>query len=176
MKNKKCVITGGSGFVGTHLAKRLLELKNDVKIIDLEKPEQSIKSEVEFDNVDIRDFDEVKKACKDADFIFHTVALVPISKADDLFEEVNVGGTENILKAASQENVQSVVHMSSTAVYKIPNRGDIMNENYPIEPVAAYGKAKYQSEKICFKYMKKNLPISIIRPKTVLGPNRLGIY
>lgn len=175
MKNKKCLVTGGSGFVGTHLVKKLLELGNSVRVIDIEEPEESIKSQIEFSRIDIRNFSDVQKACKDIDYIFNAVALVPISKADKLFEEVNAGGTKNILEASISSNVKSVVHLSSTSVYKIPKRGDVIDENYQLEPVGAYGRAKYCAEKICTEYMKK-IPISIIRPKTILGPNRLGIY
>jgi nucleoside-diphosphate-sugar epimerase len=135
-----------------------------------------VSSNVEFINVDIRKKEDVKKICKDIDYVFHTVALVPISKADKAFDEVIAGGTENLIEAAMYHNVQSIVHLSSTSVYKIPKRGDVIDENYPLVPVAAYGRAKYHSEKICLKYMDKGVPISIIRPKTILSPNRLGIY
>ncbi len=176
MKNKKCLVTGGSGFVGTHLVKKLLDLGNDVRVLDIIEPNKSIVNNVEFCNVDIQDMDNVKKTCKDIDYVFHTVALVPISKADKIFDNVNAGGTKNIIEASMHHGVQSIMHLSSTSIYQIPKRGDIMDENYPIKPVGFYGKAKYHSEEICLEYIEKGAPISIIRPKTILGPNRLGIY
>lgn len=176
MKNKKCLVTGGSGFVGTHLVKKLLDLGNEVKVLDVVKPDKSIADKVEFWNVDIRDIHNVKKTCKNVDYVFHTVALVPIAKADKIFDDINAGGTKNIIEASIHHGVQSIMHLSSTSVYQIPKRGDVMDENYPINPVGFYGKAKYHSEEICLKYIEKGTPISIIRPKTILGPNRLGIY
>ena len=128
MNNKKCLVTGGSGFVGTHLSKRLLSMGHDVRIMDISEPEKSISDQVEFLKTDIRDKDQVKKGCKEIDYVFHAVALVPISKADKLFNEVNAGGTKNILEAAKESNVESVVHLSSTSVYKIPKRGDLMTD------------------------------------------------
>ena len=65
---------------------------------------------------------------------------------------------------------------SGRIMFKKPERGDVIDEDYPLEPVASYGRSKFLAEKICLEYMKKDVPISIIRPKTILGPNRLGIY
>ena len=176
MKGKNCLVTGGSGFVGSHLVKRLVDMGSNVTIIDIEEPDSSIKNDVEFFNIDIRNPEKLNNVCKGIDHVFHTVSLVPISKADKQFESVNAGGTKNIVEASKNQNVESVVHLSSTSVYKIPERGDIIDENYPLEPVASYGRSKFLAEKICLEYMKKDVPISIIRPKTILGPNRLGIY
>jgi len=114
MKNKKCLVTGGSGFVGTHLVKKLLELGNSVRVLDITEPDKSIATNVEFCNVDIRNMNDVKKTCKDIDYVFHTVALVPIAKADRIFDEVNAGGTKNIIEASVHHGVQSIVHLSST--------------------------------------------------------------
>lgn len=176
MKNKNCLVTGGSGFVGSHLVKKLLKLGSNVRIVDIEEPDSLIRNDVEFFNIDIRNSEKLNNACNGIDYIFHTVSLVPISKADKQFELVNANGTKNIIEAAKDQNVESIVHLSSTSVYKIPERGDIIDEAYPLEPVASYGRSKFLAEKICLEYMKKDVPISIIRPKTILGPNRLGIY
>ena len=176
IRSKKCLVTGGSGFVGTHLIKRLLDSNNQVISIDIADPNEEIKSNIDFRKIDIRDFDNVKKACKDVDYVFNNVALVPISKADKIFDEVNAGGTKNVLQASLDNNVKSVVHLSSSAVYKIPRKGDIITEDYPIEPVSSYGRAKYRAEEICFEYMKKGLSVSVIRARTILGKDRLGIY
>ena len=167
MKGKNCLVTGGSGFVGSHLTKQLLDLGSNVKIIDIEEPNPSIRKDVEFFNIDIRNSVELNNVCKNVDYVFHTVSLVPISKADKQFESVNANGTKNIINAAKNQNVESIVHLSSTSVYKIPKRGDIINENYPLKPVASYGRSKFLAEKICLEYIENDIPISIIRPKTL---------
>ena len=176
MKGKNCLVTGGSGFVGGHLVKKLVNLGANVSIIDIQKPDSSIKDNAKFFNCDIRDSEKLDDICKNIDYVFHTVSLVPISKADTQFISVNADGTRNIINAAINQNVESIVHLSSTSVYKIPNRGNIINEDFPLEPVAEYGQSKFLAEEICLEFMKKGAPISIIRPKTILGPNRLGIY
>ena len=124
MKGKNCLVTGGSGFVGSHLTKQLLDLGSNVKIIDIEEPNPSIRKDVEFFNIDIRNSVELNNVCKNVDYVFHTVSLVPISKADKQFESVNANGTKNIINAAKNQNVESIVHLSSTSVYKIPKRGE----------------------------------------------------
>ena len=176
MKNKKCLVTGGSGFVGINLVRKLLQEGNEVSILDIIEPEHDVMSKITFFKADIGNYEKVKQACKNIDHVFHTVALVPISKADKIYDKVNAGGTRNVLEACVENGVQSVVHLSSSAVYKIPKRGDVIDENFPIEPVSSYGVAKYHAEEICFEYIKKGLPVSIIRPRTVLGIDRLGIY
>jgi len=80
MKGKNCLVTGGSGFVGSHLVKRLVDMGSNVTIIDIEEPDSSIKNDVEFFNIDIRNYEKLNNVCKDIDYIFHTVSLVPISK------------------------------------------------------------------------------------------------
>jgi len=164
------------GFVGSHLVQKLVELGNEVSVIDITDPEETTNPHISFHKVDIRNLEQIKKLSQNIDYIFHTAALVPISKAEKFFDEVNAYGTRNILIAALENNVESVVYISSSAVYKIPKKGVIITEEYPIEPHTSYGEAKYHAEQICFEYMKKGLPVSIIRPRTILGTHRLGIY
>ncbi|MAG08676.1 epimerase [Candidatus Woesearchaeota archaeon] len=171
-----CLVTGGSGFFGTHLVRKLLEKKRKVRVFDIAEPEEGVRGKVEFFKGDIRDFDSVNKTCKNIDVVYHTVAVVPISKAGKKFDEINAGGTRNILEAALRNKVKSFVHISSTAIYKVPKKGDVITEDYPIMPVGDYGRAKYHAEKICFEYMKKGLNITILRPRTIIGTGRLGIF
>jgi nucleoside-diphosphate-sugar epimerase len=170
------LVTGGSGFVGTELVEHLLKRGRRVRIFDRVEPDKSVKDKVEFFRGDIRDFEAVNKACKGVEVVYHTVAVVPISKSGQGFERINAGGTRNVLEAAMRNGVKSVVHMSSSSVYKIPKKGDIITEDYPCEGVGQYGRSKYHAEQICHEYMKKGLKISIIRPRTILGIRRLGIY
>ena len=69
MKNKNCLVTGGSGFVGSHLVKRLVDMGSNVTIIDIEEPDSSIKNDVEFFNIDIRNYEKLNNVCKDIDYI-----------------------------------------------------------------------------------------------------------
>jgi len=176
MKTKLDLVTGGSGFFGTHLVRYLLSKRRKVRVLDIVEPDKSVKDKVEFVKGDIRNFNIVSNACKNVDTVYHTVAVVPISKSGKKFDQINAGGTKNTCKAALRNKVRAFVHLSSSAIYKIPKKGDIITENYPIMPVSDYGRAKWHAEKICMNYMKKGLNISIIRPRTILGIERLGLY
>ena len=79
MKGKNCLVTGGSGFVGSHLAKRLVDLGCNVTIIDIVEPDSLIRKDVEFFNIDIRNPEKLNNVSKGIDHVFHTVSLVPIS-------------------------------------------------------------------------------------------------
>ena len=114
------------------------------------------------------------RICKGIDKIIHTVAKVPISKAGKEFWEVNVGGTKNILEAALKNKVKKVVHISTSAVqFSDKNPVDEYDSYNPIGP---YAKSKLDGELVCKEYLKKGIYIDIIRPRTVLGAGRLGIF
>jgi len=175
MRNVK-LVTGGSGFLGMHMARALIDRGDRVRILDVEEPEKGIMERTEFIKSDIRDFDAVIRACKGVDAVYHAASVVPISKAGKEFYEINAGGTRNLLEAALQNKVSKVIHISSSSVYGDPKKGEVIDEDFRISPVGKYGKSKWEAEKLCFEYMKKGLTITIIRPRTVLGPGRLGIF
>ncbi|MCK5305936.1 MAG: NAD-dependent epimerase/dehydratase family protein [Candidatus Omnitrophica bacterium] len=170
------LITGGSGFIGINIARSLLEKGKRVKVLDIAPPGMDIvKNKIEHLNIDIRNRREVIEACQGAENIYHTVSLVPISKAGRKFWDVNVEGTRNILEGALKHGVKKIIHMSSSAVCDI-NQKNPLTEESQIKPLGAYGHSKYAAEKVCHEYRKKGLDITIVRPRTVLGPERLGIF
>lgn len=173
---KRVLVTGGSGFFGAHLVKKLLALGYRVRIFDLVEPDEKVMTKVEFVKGDVRDFKTVEKACKGVEVVFHTIAVVPISKSGKKFEEVNTGGTKNVLEASLRQGVRKVIHISSTAVYAIPKKGDIITEDYSIKPIGDYGRAKYKAELVCLEYVKKGLKVTILRPRTIIGTERMGIF
>lgn len=171
----KILITGGSGFFGKHLTQRLLQqLENRITILDLQPPPKRRARRVKYIQADITNKDDVLAACKDQDIVYHTAALVPISRAGDLFRKVNVEGTRNILEACLQNNVQKVVYLSSSSVYGIPAEFPL-RENSPLRPFGEYALTKLEAEEVCFHYMKRGLPVCILRPRTIVGEGRLGI-
>ncbi|MDR1452193.1 MAG: NAD-dependent epimerase/dehydratase family protein [Helicobacteraceae bacterium] len=171
----KALVTGGSGYFGTHLIKKLLAYNYEVKSLDINDADDRPK-EVEFIRADIRDYEAVKKACEEVDFVFHTVAQVPLANDPDLFLSVNLGGTETLLKASLSNGVKKVVHISTSAVFSVPIPMPITDET-PVNPMEPYGKAKLQGEKLCFEYADKGLSVAIVRPRTIIGgASRLGIF
>ncbi|MDR2400913.1 MAG: NAD-dependent epimerase/dehydratase family protein [Deferribacteraceae bacterium] len=168
------LITGGSGYFGSVLVKKLLERGYVCRIFDLNDADDRPK-DAEFIKGDIRDYEAVLQACRGADVVHHNVAQVPLAKDHHLFQSVNIGGTENLLRACGHNGVGKVVHTSSSAVFGVPSVLPVTENTFPA-PAEAYGRAKFQAEEICGEYIKKGLDVSIVRPRTILGHGRLGIF
>ena len=170
-----CLITGGSGYLGSSLIKFILPKVSSVTNFDIIKP-KNIQKEVKFIKGDICNQESIIEASKNIDVIYHNIAKVPITKNKNLFTEVNEKGTKNLLEAAKINGVRKVIYISSSAVYGIPEKVPIL-ENDQRTPVETYGVSKKKAEDICYHYIENHgLDISIIRPRTILGENRLGIF
>tara|TARA_A100001011_G_scaffold400685_1_gene517570 strand:- start:4906 stop:5937 length:1032 start_codon:yes stop_codon:yes gene_type:complete len=170
----KVLVTGGSGYFGSLLIKKLLEKGYQVGSLDI-NPAENISKEVTFHKVDIRNYDLLKNSLSGYDIIYHNVAQVPLAKSKKLFKEVNIYGVENICKASIFNKVKKIVYTSSSAIYGVPKQNPVNEDTIPI-PGESYGEAKLVGEEIVKKYSKNGLGISIIRPRTILGHGRLGIF
>jgi nucleoside-diphosphate-sugar epimerase len=123
---------------------------------------------------DIRDRAFVDQAMNEVDLVVHTAAALPLdSKADIISTEVD--GTRNVLESAYQHGIERVVHISSTAVYGIPDHHPI-TEDDRLHGVGAYGEAKILAEEVCLEMRHKGLCVPILRPKSFVGPERLGVF
>jgi len=170
---RSVLITGGSGYFGTILAEQALARGDAVRILDLHAPGPTLAGAA-FVAGDIRDLETVRGACDGVDVVFHNVAQVPLAKDRSLFDEVNVGGTANVLVAARDARVAKVVHTSSSAVYGIPERNPVTDRT-PFRPLEAYGRAKLRAELACHDAIAAGLDVTVVRPRTVLGLGRLGV-
>ena len=170
----KILVTGGSGFFGEIMCKKLLNQEHTVIVLDINLPGFSHKN-LKFIQADIRNTVQVAAAVADVDIIHHNVAQVPLAKDNKLFWSVNYNGIKNILEAACKAKITKLVYTSSSAVFGVPPANPVTNETEP-NPQEEYGKAKYAGEKLCLEYAKKELDVSIVRPRTILGPGRLGIF
>ncbi len=173
---KKVLITGGTGFLGVHLARKLLKDGYQVTLFDLNKLDaKDLIGKVDVVLGDIRDAEIVNQAIKGNHYVVHTAAALPIQNSKTIIFSINVDGTENVLNASLKNKIKRLVFISSTAVYGVPKYLPEM-EDAPLDPIGFYGESKIEGEKLCFDYMKKGLPINILRPKTFLGPERLGVF
>lgn len=172
----KLLITGGAGFLGLHTTWGFWKRGYDIKIIDIAPINpQEYPPDVEYIRGDIRDPLKMKEAVRGVDIIIHAAAALPLWKEKEIWS-VNVDGTKNVLKQAYKENIERVIFISSTSVYGIPNHNRPEKEDDPLNGVGPYGKSKIAAEKICNEYRKMGMTVPILRPKTFIGPGRLGIF
>jgi nucleoside-diphosphate-sugar epimerase len=172
---RRVLITGGSGYFGCVLRDRLRDAGCAVRILDLADSDDR-PADVELARADIRDRDAVRDACAGVDTVFHNVAQVPLAKDRALFWTVNRDGTEILLDAARDAGVGKVVHTSSSAVFGIPSRNPVDDGVEP-RPLEAYGEAKLAAERVVAAAVERHgLDVTIIRPRTILGHGRLGIF
>ena len=162
----KFVITGGAGFIGSHIAKHLVDKNHNVTVVDnLSRGRlanlSKIKEQIEFKKIDILDFDSLKEVISNSDGVFHQAALTSVPESftqKEKYHNVNVKGTENIFKLA-KEFEKKVVFASSSSIYgnttSIP-----IQENFEKNPINPYGVTKLDDEKLAEKY--HNLGVSII--------------
>jgi nucleoside-diphosphate-sugar epimerase len=169
------LVTGGSGFLGNLIARRLLARGERVRILDLwEDPTRP--REIEFVQCDIRDRAGVRNAMRDVEVVHHNAALVPLTRSGRKFWEVNVEGSRIAAQEAVAAGARAFVHMSSCAVFGIPQNCPL-TEASPFRPVEIYGRAKLGAEQAVGEVCTKaGLPLIIIRPRTILGEGRLGIF
>lgn len=167
------LVTGGSGFIGSVLARTLADRGERVRVFDiLDFPGRS--AEVEFVRGDIRNQDDIARAMRSVDTVYHNVALVPLTKAGRRFWDVNVTGTQLLLNTCRLHDVPRFVHTSSSAVFGVPPC-PITNAT-PRRPVEIYGRAKLAGEQLVEEYIAEGRTAAIIRPRTVIGNFRLGIF
>jgi nucleoside-diphosphate-sugar epimerase len=180
LKNSKVLVTGGAGFIGSHLVEELIKAGCEVRALDnfstgkLENTRRSLRT-AKFKMVegDIREKHNVKAAIADSEAVFHLAAItsVPYSvKHPDVTRDVNVNGTLNLLEASLNSGVECFVFVSSCAVYGEAKRLPI-SEAEPTKPLSPYAESKLEAEHHCREfYTKHGLKTTILRPFNVYGP------
>jgi UDP-glucose 4-epimerase len=162
------LITGGAGFIGTHLAKKLLE-SNNVIILDLKEKFQDIHNEFSKVDVDIRNYENFNKLKGSFDYIFHLAAQTSgrISQENpELDIDTNVKGTMNVLRFAKEREVKKVIFTSSMAVY---GNGENLKEDYKLNPLSHYGVSKVTGEYLLKMYNQFGIDYTIFRLFNVYG-------
>jgi nucleoside-diphosphate-sugar epimerase len=170
------MITGGSGFLGINLVRYLLRKGvSGITILDIADFDYAdVKDKVVFVRGDIRNRDVVSKAISGHSIVVHTAAALPLYRTYDIFS-TQVEGTRNLLAEALKQRIGRFIHISSTAVYGIPDHHPI-RELDRLDGVGPYGIAKIRAEELCLEHRKKGLCVPILRPKSFVGPERLGVF
>ncbi|MGD8406562.1 MAG: NAD-dependent epimerase/dehydratase family protein [Anaerolineales bacterium] len=171
----RALVIGGTGFVGSNIALRLVERHWDVSI--MERPGASREllegGPFEFVSGDVLEPETLPPAMQGIDVVFHAAGVVDYwNQGVEHMYEVNVDGTRNVMEAALKSGIERVVHVSSTAAMGI-HPDELVDETYRFnvkEDQFTYGYSKHQAEEIVFEYVQKGLPVVIVNPTTVIGP------
>ncbi|MBZ9820437.1 NAD-dependent epimerase/dehydratase family protein [Mesorhizobium sp. CA4] len=174
------VIFGGDGFVGRHLAPKLVADGETVVVADIVKSDLPHYRSVRFITCDVTDPASVAAVGLKADDMVYNLSakmLSPIhvrAKRHDFFFPVNFHGTENIIQAMDKAGAQRLVHYTTDMIYGhtvvLP-----MTEDHPVSPLGEYGLSKLKTEELAAEWRRRGMSISLFRPRLIIGPGRLGI-
>lgn len=170
----KVLVTGGAGFLGINLIRFLL--KKDCAIVsldtvDFDYPEAN---KIKVVRGDIRDEQTLNIAMEGCDQVVHSAMALPLYEEKEIMT-TGIDGTRLLLETAEKKEINRFVHISSTAVYGIPDHHPLY-ENDKLDGVGPYGKAKVEAEQVCLDFRNSGMCLPILRPKSFVGPERLGVF
>lgn len=185
LQNKKVLVTGSGGFIGSHLTETLVRMGCKVRAVVrynsfnswgwLDESPEKIKKEVEVFAGDVRDPYGMKKAIQGCDIVFHLAALIAIPysyHSPDTYVDTNIKGTLNILQAAQELGVEKVIHTSTSEVYGTARYVPI-DEDHPLQGQSPYSATKIGADQLALSFYRSfNTPVSIIRPFNTYGPRQ----
>jgi nucleoside-diphosphate-sugar epimerase len=174
MSRISCLIPGGAGFLGINLCRHLLARGWAVRTLDIASFDYPEADRVEAITGDIRDPAAVAAAMRGVSVVVHCAAALPLASAHDIMT-TSVDGTRVLLDAAQAEGVGRFVFISSTAVYGIPDHHPL-REDDALHGVGPYGRAKIEAEALCAQARAQGRCVPVLRPKTFVGPERLGAF
>lgn len=171
----RVLITGGAGFLGINLTRYLLQRGFQVTSLDL----------APFDYPDCRDRirevtgnicsrAQVDEAMEGVDLVVHTAAALPLYSKEEIFS-TDIDGSRTVFESAEAHGVKRSIHISSTAVYGIPDHHPLYEDD-DLHGVGPYGIAKVRAEEVCAAFRDRGMCVPIIRPKSFVGPERLGVF
>lgn len=168
------LVTGGAGFLGINLVRHLLAQGHEVRSLDLAAFDFPEADRVTVFTGDIRDEAAVTRAMQGVEMVVHGAAALPLAPPAEI-ASVEVEGTRKLLEAARRTGVARFVHISSTAVYGVPDHHPL-REDDRLVGVGPYGDAKIAAESVCAEYRDIGMCVPVLRPKSFVGPERLGVF
>ena len=185
LKSKKILVTGADGFIGSHLAERLVLEGARVRVFCfynsqgslgwLETVAPEIRSELDVQLGDIRDSTFVEQACKDVEIVFHLAALIAIPYsyvAAESFIDTNIRGTLNVLEGARRWGIERIVHTSTSEVYGTPASVPI-RETHALNAQSPYAATKIAADQLALSYFQSfGTPVTVLRPFNTFGPRQ----
>ena len=184
-RNKKILVTGSEGFIGSHLTERLVKLGFNVKAFTLynsfnskgwlDSCDKKVKKEIEILSGDIRDRSFVRKAVKNCDTVIHLAALIGIPysySSSQSYIDTNIQGTHNLLEAAKDFEIEKLIHTSTSEVYGTAQFVPI-TERHPLKGQSPYSASKIGADQIAYSYYSSfKVPVTILRPFNTYGPRQ----
>lgn len=174
VRGQTWLITGGAGFLGINLVRYLRKRGIRPVSLDIAPFDYPEREAIKVLDGDIRDMQAVRAAMEGVDLVIHAAAALPLYSPEEIYT-TDVDGIRNVVQATHEANIERLIHISSTAVYGIPDHHPLAEEDR-LTGVGPYGEAKIEAEEICLAYRQKGLCVPIIRPKTFIGPERLGVF
>jgi nucleoside-diphosphate-sugar epimerase len=168
------LVTGGSGFLGINLVRYLLARGHTVASIDIADFDYPERDQITDIRGDIRDVAAVESAMQGAELVVHCAAALPLYTPEEIYT-TDIDGTRNVIEAAIAHGVQRFIHISSTAVYGIPDHHPLYEDD-KLDGVGPYGEAKVEAEALVARYREQGICVPILRPKSFIGPERLGVF
>lgn len=170
------LVTGGTGHLGNVLVRTLVAEGNEVRILVLPEEDTSCLDGLSVERLigDVRNYESLVKAMEGVDYVFHLAGIVTVSTGlDKLLEEVNVGGTRNVIRACREAGVKRLVYTSSIHALKDVPHGITIDESIPVSPegaLGAYGKSKARATMEVLAAAREGLDAVVICPTGVIGP------
>ena len=168
------LITGGAGFMGINLTRYLLARGHQVRSYDIAPFDYPEAARIDVLQGDIRDRSLHARAFEGIDVVVHCAAALPLCPPEEIMS-TDVEGTRRLLDTALAVGVGRFIHISSTAVYGVPDHHPLVEDDR-LTGVGPYGEAKVQAEALCVAYRAKGLCLPVLRPKSFVGPERLGVF
>lgn len=174
MTGKRFLVTGGAGFMGINLIRYLLARGHQVRSYDVQPFTYPEADQIDILQGDVRDKSLHARAFEGVDVVVHCAAALPLAKPEEV-HSTNTGGTRAMLESAEELGVARFIHTSSTAVYGVPDHHPLF-ETDPMVGVGPYGESKVAAEHVCEEFRQRGMCLTVIRPKSFVGPERLGAF
>ena len=176
----KHILFGGDGFVGRHLAQKLVADGETVIVADIARSELPHYSKCRHLNIDVTDIEAVRSVeIAPQDMVYNLSAkmlspIMPRAKRHDFFYPVNYFGTKNIMEAMAGKGAMRLVHFTTDMIYG-HTVAHPMTEEHPVAPLGEYGQSKQDTEVLAAEWRARGMDITLFRPRLIIGPGRLGI-
>jgi nucleoside-diphosphate-sugar epimerase len=168
------LVTGGAGFLGINLIRYLLARGHSLRSYDIAPFTYPEAGQIDVLQGDIRDTSLHDRAFDGVDVVVHCAAALPLADPAEI-QSTNADGTRLMLEGAQARQIARFIHISSTAVYGIPDHHPLVEAD-PMQGVGPYGISKVDAEGICARFRAQGMVLPVIRPKSFVGPERLGVF